>query len=317
MYGEGLLVMARTLAANKNVFSESAFLTEWKAAFGVCGTFAGYADHVTRTTIYNMMRVADENEAATMPPKGTAEALRGPLYFGVKNAAATLTGDALTAHAAALVVELGAPEQEAWAITAAAAWDKMLRSPVAADDNQSNTLGKLIPAAVAAAGTADFAARIERAVRVTQANDDAVGYFVPFARAIEAVVLGTVTTPRAALDATLPHFDAERGARVREAIAAADAGEDVWAVLARFGSSCAAASTAPVTAYLLARYGTEGFEPLIRYNMVGDSASRACVLGAILGALGGTPATWLERLDPTLRAETEALAGTVAGFLPT
>lgn len=335
MYGEGLLCMARALAAARKAtpaaaaasvapaaastadsFSEAAFLAEWKAAFGLCGSFSGYADHTTRTTMTNMLRIAAENEKETFPPKGAPDALKGPLFFGIKTAAAELSGDALAARAAAVAAELGAPEQAAWALAAAAAWDRILRSPVASDDVESNTLGKLVPAAVAAAGAPDFDARVARAIRVTQSHDDVTGWIVPLARAIEAAVLGTATTPRAALDAALPHFSAERASRMREALAAADAGEDEWSVIGRFGASCAVANTAPLTAFMLARHGPAGFEACVRHNMVGDSAARACVLGAVLAALGGgVPAAWLARLDPALRSEAEALAAAVAAPL--
>jgi hypothetical protein len=316
MYAEGLLCMARVLAANKNVLSAPAFLQEWKASFGVCGTFCGYADGVTRATLYNMMRVAAENEAATHPPKGAPEALRGPLFQAVKAAAAELSGEALAARAAAIPGELGAPGQEAWAGAAAAAWDRILRAPVASSDAESsNTLGKLVPAAVAAAGAADFNARVAAALAVTQDAEEVAGYFVPLGRAIEAAVLGRAATPRAALEAALPHFEAARGARVREALALADAGQDTWAAVAKFGASCSAASTAPMAAFVLARYGSEGLAGALRHNFVGESCARACVIGAVLGALGGVPEDWLARLDPALRQETEALAATIAGRL--
>jgi hypothetical protein len=317
MYAEGLLCMARALAAHGNAFSAPAFLAEWKASFGVCGTFSGYADGVTRATLFNMMRVAAENEAATHPPKGAPEALRGPLFQGVKAAAAELRGEALAARAAAIPGELGAPGQEAWAAAAAAAWDRLLRAPVATSDaDSSNTLGKLVPAAVAAAGAADFDARLRAAIAVTQDAEEVAAYFVPLARAIEAAVLGTAATPRAALEAALPHYQGERGARVREALALADAGADTWAAAAKFGASCAAASTAPLAVFVLARYGGEGLASALRHNLVGESCARACVIGAVLGALGGVPEEgWLARLDPELRAETEALAAAVAGRL--
>lgn len=311
MYGEGLLVMARSLTSTKNVFSESNFLELWKSAFGVCGSYSGYADHVTRSTIYNLMRIAAENEPKTSPPASVGP-LRYPLYLGIKKIATELTGAALAERAAAVATELGAPQEAAWAVSAAAAWEAILHASVACDDGQSNTLGKLVPAAVAAAGSADFAERVARAVRVTQDNADAIGYFVPLARAIEAAVLGAATTPRAAIDAALPHFDAARGARIREALAAADTREDTWTVFERFGTSCGAESGASLIAFVLARYGTEGFEAAIRGNMAGDSAARACIIGAVLGALGQTPASWLARVDGPIRAETEALAASVA-----
>jgi len=321
MYGEGLLVYARTVAGAGpgGAFDEAAFLQQWKASFGLCGSFAGYADHTTRTTCFKMMQLAAENEAATMPPKGAPEALRGPLYFGVKSAAASaLAGAALRERAAAVAAELGAPEQAEWAAAAAAAWERMLRGSVASDDSESNTLGKLVPAAVAAAGAPDFAERVARAVRVTQDHAEVLGYCVPLARAVEAAVLGAAATPRACVEAALPHFSTARAACIREALALADAGEDTWAAVAKFGASCNVANTVPLTAFVLARYGADGFAQAVRHNMVGDSAARACVVGAVLGALGGAgapPEDWVSRLDAPLREEAGALARAVAGTM--
>lgn len=322
MYGEGLLVYARTLAAGGGRFDEAAFLQNWKSSFGLCGSFCGYADHTTRATNYAMMKLAAENEAATMPPAGAPAALRGPLYMGVKAAASgALVGTALKERAAAVAAELGAPaEVGEWAAAAAAAWERILRSPVASDDGESNTFGKLVPAAVAAAGAPDFAERVARAVRVTQDNADVLGYCVPLARAVEAAVLGAAATPRAAVEAALPHLSAERAARVREALALADAGADTWAAVAKFGARCAVANTAPLTAFILARYGADGFAQAVRHNLVGDSASRACVIGAVLAALGGAgapPQDWLARLDAPLREEAGALARAVADTIAT
>ena len=318
MYTEGLLCMARVLAASStSAFSAPAFLQEWKASFGVCGSFSGYADGVTRATLYNMMRVAAESEGATHPPKGAPEALRGPLFQAIKAAAAELSGEALAARAAAIPGELGAPGQEAWAAGAAAAWERLLRAPVATGGaDSSNTLGKLVPAAVAAAGAPDFEARLRAAIAVTQEAEEVAGYCLPLARAIEAAVLGTATTPRGAVEAALAHCQGERGQRLREALALADTGADTWAAAAKFGPSCAVASTAPMVVFVLARFGSLGLGEAVRHNMVGESCARACVIGAVLGALSGVPEEgWLARLDPALREETQALAATIAGRL--
>lgn len=309
--------MARSLASSPGrLLSHSSFVDAWKSSFGPCGSYVGYCDSCTRTTILNALKVGADNERLTYPPSTVTGAACGALYMGVKAAAAAGSGGAeLAARAAAVAVEAGAPEASAWAVAAAAAWERLLRAPIASSDDQSNTLGKLVPAAIAAAGAPDFSARVDAAVRLTQDSDEAVGYFVPLARAIEAAVLGTASTPRAAVEAALPHFDAARGARMREALAAADdAALSDWDAIAKFGASCAAASTAPVVAFVLARHGARGFEAAVRVNMVGESAARACVIGAVLAPLlGGAPAEWLARLDPALREEALALAPRIAG----
>lgn len=82
-------------------------------------------------------------------------------------------------------------------------------------------------------------------------------------------------------------------------------------VVATFGSSCAMPGALQGALVAASRAG--GYEAGVRSNMLagGDNASRACYLGALLGAAaGGPPAAWAAKL--TGAAALEAAAGRVA-----
>jgi hypothetical protein len=206
--------------------------------------------------------------------------------------------------------------------TAAAGWDRLARAPIGADDAQSNALGKLVPVAVAYAGDAGFAAAVEASIRATQDNDDAVGWLLPVARMIEAAVTGAATTGGAAVAAGLPHFSDDRGAAVRAAVASAAAGGDVWDAVAALGSACAVKNTVPVIAYILSRHGGDpDYATAVRENAGagGDSAARACAIGAILAAARGAdsvPAEWLAAMDAATRARALDAAAKLAPAAP-
>jgi len=324
MYGEGLLVMSRSLAAKGGRLDVADFNERWMASFGPCGSFSGYADGVTKATVLSALTIAAECSKLTYPPAAVLDgAARGRLWAGAKAAAEALAAGAeLDARAAAVATDAGLPEHADWAVAAARAWDRMMRSSIATtSDKQSNTMGKLVPAAVAYAGKADFDEAVERAIRATQDHDEVVAYFAPLARIIEAAVTGAAASPLAAVEAGLAHVkDAAHAARLREAVALAAASEEekpTWDVVQKFGSACDAASTAPVAVFMLLRHGGS-FVSAVRFNMVGESAARACFIGAVLAALGGAdgagalPAEWLERLEPAARAEVLELAQKIA-----
>jgi hypothetical protein len=90
-------------------------------------------------------------------------------------------------------------------------------------------------------------------------------------------------------------------AAARDAIAkAADAAASpapFAEVVAGFGSSCAMPGA--LQNALVAAQRATSYEDGVRANLVagGDNASRACYLGALLGAAyGGPPASWAERV---------------------
>jgi hypothetical protein len=290
-------------------------------AFGLGGTYTGYCDGVIKGTLFNYMKIASENEKHTYPPPEVTPEVRSKLYTGIKTAAEALSGAELEARASAIASEVGAPQAAPWAVTAAQSWERILRGSISIDDAQSNTLGKLIPLAVAASGKATFEAEVEAGISVTQCSAVAVAYHTFCARLVEAAVLGegSATTPLGVVEAALGRTKDERVcSAVREAMALGQLSEGskpTSEVIAHFGAACAATSTVPLVVFMLVRHGGGGFEGAVRFNLLGESAARACVIGAVLGALGGkAPEAWVEKLNEATRGELLDLAPKVAAF---
>lgn len=141
MYGEGALLMAKTLVAKGGVYKEAAFKSAWYAAFGPCGTYSGYADKTTRLSVYNMMKLQVEHEKDTWPAPGLDPRVQAAMMPVFRSLAEDHSGDALT-HAALDVAKKAAPDADAaslaWVEKAADAWDTILHTPIGAHDDQSS-----------------------------------------------------------------------------------------------------------------------------------------------------------------------------------
>jgi hypothetical protein len=320
-YGEGMLVMASSLAAKGGKFCLPHFRDAYNKSFGPCGTFVGYCDKTTRGNIKNFLMAQGEEERFLYPSPAVDGRVKGAVFPVLTKLVEDYTGEELkqkvTETAQAAWADADAASLD-WATGAAAAFDRLLRTrKLGADDNQSNALGKLIPVAVAYAGRPDFASVVEASIRATQDNEEAVGWFVPVARMVEAAVLGKATSGAEAVAAGLPHFEApEQAYAVKQAAAmgAASEGseEDPFDVVAKLGSACAASSTVPCIAYILSRHGGKpNLVTALKENALagGENCARACAIGAILGAIeGGVPAELLAKVNPTVRTRAEAVA---------
>jgi hypothetical protein len=337
MYGEGALVAAESLAAKKGVFSGPHLRTAFLAAFGPCGSFSGYADKTTKRVVHNYLTVQAAVEPQLYPTAAVLPAVRAAMFPRFASLAEDCAPDALV-DACVAACTASVPDADSasldWVRTAAAAWGKLLSDPsVGADDDQSNFLGKLVPVAARYAGRKDFAAVVEQSIRATQNHDDAVAWGLPAARMVEAAVLGKAMTGREAVEAALPHFSPAQRAVVDQALeaaaaaaAAAKAGaaeEDPFVVTARIGAACQASRTVPVSIYFLARDGgNPTYADALRGNMLagGESCARACLIGAVLGAVkagkgegeGGCPEAWVAQLAGKARERLEAVGGVFA-----
>ncbi len=182
-----------------------------------------------------------------------------------------------------------------------------------ADDDQLATPSRLAPLVVAHQDDPRLLDRVDEATRVAQMNDRAVAY----GRAV-ATILAELLRGRdveAALDAVpgTPGVSDE----VRELLALArrlGAGDTVESTLL-FGQSCPLPRSFPSAVQALLRH-RGSFEEAILATLRagGDSAGRAAVLGAWLGAALGRdaiPDAWVRRLaaGDEIRADVERLLG--------
>jgi len=286
-YGEQLLVMLRSLAATGGaVFDAVDYERRFVDSFGPGGSWVGYVDYPTRETLRNIdlaerdaltaSRRFDlgefEADRALMEAKVMASVTRG--WRDDKLDEAMLKAVRITHGENAALIEAG--QAMARAVVEARAGSH------GADDEQLPAFSKLPPLVARYAGSAALEEVVEEAVRVTNDNDAAVAWSIAAARLIEAAVLGAPVRKAA-----------EEAARIDDRLAAAlafsgDAAE-------HFGRACPLEQSAPLIMSLLKN--TAGFVDGARANILagGDSAGRAIVLGAVLGAAYGVPETWCKR----------------------
>lgn len=328
LYGEHAMVLARSLA-ERGGLAVPAYRKAFLEAFGAGGSYVGYVDKATKHTVFNLLKLAADNEAALAPgapgvDRGAAMKLF-PLLGGLAEGAAdeAAAGEAAAAKLREVAGDAATEPTLAWARGAGAAQWRMAHTPAGAKDDQSNALGKLVPAAAFYAGKPEFAAQVEAAIRATQDHDAAVAWLLPAARMVEAAVTGAAGDAKAAVEAGIAACAAgsPQRARLEEAVAAAGTEGDAWAAGQRFGNSCPAASTVPLAAWAMLR-GAQGaagaqaaYEAAVKLTIAsgGENAARACLVGGVMGALaGGVPDAWLQQVEPKLRASLVETSGKLA-----
>ena len=178
-----------------------------------------------------------------------------------------------------------------------------------ADDFQTVSMCRLAPVVVRYAGSADRDRVVERVVRVTQANEEAVAHNQAFARMLDAALGGTDL--EVAIDAGCRAQAAPGADLVRIRLGDALAMRDMPVIEATglVGRSCYLPCTFPSLLHACLRHpGDFGAAVLETVRAGGDNASRAACVGALLGAAVGAasiPRPLLERLNA--RAAIEAL----------
>lgn len=170
-----------------------------------------------------------------------------------------------------------------------------------ADDDQPATATRLVPVVVAHFRDADLIERVEAATRVCQNNDRAVAYMKGHALILRELFRGAdlhEAFHRAAQAvASEPH-----GTEVSDAIERACKAQTmgVREATLSFGQSCPLAASFPAAVHCALRHSVDfAAAVLATANAGGDSAARAAMIGAWLGAfhgIVGIPAAWRERL---------------------
>lgn len=184
-------------------------------------------------------------------------------------------------------------------------------------DDQADGPAKIAAVVALEAGKATMLDSVEAVTRLTQNNDKAVAYTKVFAKLLESVILGgTVAEGLAEAQAYAAESGSAHAATAAAGIAAsiAAADEDHAGVVAGNGSSCAMPGSLSNAAHALAAAGTD-FAGALRPTIAapGCNCSRACMVGAVLGAaLGeaGVPADWIAKT--AVGAEAVAAAAAIA-----
>jgi len=170
--------------------------------------------------------------------------------------------------------------------------------PSGIDDDQHPAIATLPAIVVATLGAADQSATLTRAIRVTNVNDTATAYGLAFANLLSRVLNGSSVA--SALHATAAVAKGDLGARLTQALNSPQSSTDYSETT---GRACHLPMGLPLAFHILAN--TTSFAGAVEANIRagGDSADRAIMIGAVMGAahgIGGTagiPADYLVKLD--------------------
>jgi len=169
-----------------------------------------------------------------------------------------------------------------------------------ADDFQTVSMCRLAPVVVLHAGRADRDEVVERVVRVTQANDEAVAHNQAFARILDAVLHGADLASAIATGCAAQPGPGGDLVRIRRDDALAMAEKTVVDATGLVGRSCYLPCTFPSVLHAcLTHAGDFPAAVLETVRAGGDNASRAACVGALLGAAVGRsrlPSQLVERL---------------------
>ncbi len=294
-YGEQLMVALRAHARSGGPFDAVAFEKEFVAAFGPGGTWIGYIDFATRETLYNIERLRRASlDAARAIDLGEFEKDRSLMEAKVMVNVRIASGAQLDA-AMAKAVGITHPGNEV--LTAlgqkmAQAVSRARGGARGADDTQLPAVSRL--PALLASGADD--AVVERVVRATNDNDDAVAWAQPIWRALQHAAAGA--TPREAVARAAASSEGVVGQTLVDALACASAEE----AAAQYGRACPLPQSAPVI-FAVATHAPD-FEAAVRDNVwaAGDNAGRAVILGALYTA-DACPDAWKQRVPALQEAE--------------
>ena len=317
MYGEGLLVVLRSMA-EQGTFDWQRYARAFQEHFGFGGEYVGYIDTPTRETLTNMIVQQRETLRAAMElPFDGPEKKKAAVASKVMGNAQLSRGQQLRDTVAeAIRLTKGDAAQEELANRMIDLLEES-RSLPGADDDQLPALTK-VPALVAADPEAsDLEDRIEEAVRVTNNNDTAVAWALFVGRLLQWAV-GKDADP-AGLETAVRREMENSSDEVRHAMEGMfkRAGEDYKTVTMKLGPACELKSGVPVAIHNL--LGSSSYTDAVRRNILacGDSCGRALVVGSLAGALyaaeadSAIPEDWLGRL--TRREEFQRLTEAVVG----
>ncbi|RYD77676.1 MAG: ADP-ribosylglycohydrolase family protein [Verrucomicrobiaceae bacterium] len=180
-----------------------------------------------------------------------------------------------------------------------------------ADDDQLATASRLAPVVIAHLRDPDLLKVAERATRVCQNNERAVIYMQGNALILQDLLGGRdIHSALHRTEEKIVSLDPRRGVEVRRKIAAgmnASLKSVHEAIVDEFGQSCPLASSFPSSVHCIIKH-SDSFRSALLENARagGDSAGRAGMIGAWLGAALGIkaiPAEWREKLTAKDRIE--------------
>ncbi len=303
-YGEYLYVLLR--AVGENGFDAPTYIRAFSEYFGVGGEYVGYADGPMRETVFNITRFGKEIEKNVLSIETSLDDEKR------KSAAHYISRYFFEHDADGLKQTVRTPfKLQQWKPDELAEADRIIdvvsetAASLGPDDDQMPALSRSAVLAHLYAGD-DLDAVVERAVRITNDNDDAVAYSVFFARIMRD--LYEAGPPASGEEAATLRPLVERHAKAlpgkaRELVerVLGESGLDYRAATKTYGAACHVHMAVPLSLHIL--LNTTSFVDANRANILasGDNCGRAVMLGAIAGALygiggaSGIPTDWIER----------------------
>lgn len=171
-----------------------------------------------------------------------------------------------------------------------------------ADDDQPATATRLVPVVIAHLADGALNEAVTAATRVCQNNGRAVAYMKCHALILRRLFQGEKLEGAVLAAGRAMEHDPAYGAELRDKIETAcdSLPLEVGEVTRRFGQSCPLASSFPAAIHCAIRHDGDFAAAILATAAAGgDSAGRAALIGAWLGArhgLAGVPAAWRERL---------------------
>ena len=300
-YGAQMKVALLSLHECRGDWNPFHYQSAFCKAFDRGGWFSGYIDGATSGTL---QRVKQSNEELLEGALGVAGDLTDSQrsFFkkylvkkGVLHRGKALE-EAIVGMASLVYKDDGIQEKAQRVVRY---YDENRTSRNGADDNQLPAAAKLPVVVSRFAGSDDFAARIEEAIRVTNDNQDAVNYGLYAARVLERVILGDGV--KEALQSALEAVSDEKVLEKLKEAMATDV-SDLHGLGRKFGPACPMPSAIPVAVALLKE--EPDFVTGVRQNILvsGDNAGRSIWLGAVLaaahglGGASGVPLDWMSQV---------------------
>jgi hypothetical protein len=312
-YGEYVYILLRSLSSNG--FESGAYIRAFSEYFGIGGEYVGYADGPMRETIYNITKLGKEIRRKVLDTESSLEDDRKGIaahYISRYFFEFDTEGLKETLRAPLKLQEFS--KEELAAVDALVDAVSSIPKSIGPDDDQMPALSRSAVLAHFYAGD-ELDEKVEEAVRITNDNDDAVGYSKFLARILRSLYEAGRPAAADAPGTLRELIDEHRGVLSEKARALVEQALEMPALDHRgatktFGAACHVHMAVPLVIHLL--LNTTSFTEANRYNILssGDNCGRAIMLGALAGALYGTggeagiPDEWIDRCTIVERSKT-------------
>ncbi|MBL3558528.1 MULTISPECIES: ADP-ribosylglycohydrolase family protein [Marinobacter] len=311
-YGAATGVLTRSLLASEGQLDVRDYQRRFRAFFGAGGRWQGYIDNPTRVTLNNLDSIEQNAiiQAQSTTTGDLSEKQKRILVQKVLPYTRRLSGDQL-AEPVRRAINLTYQESEIQeaGVYLAETIDQHLLPESGADDMQLPAVSKLPPLVACYSGSDKLIEVTEAAVRVTNHNDEAVGWAKCAARLLDQIFQGNpLSTALEAAKAEAPERESLNHAQSGSSLDAENAGDT-------FGRTCYLHEAMPVIFHILNHAGS--YTDAVRANIHcgGDSCGRAWIIGPAMAAIYGVggergiPLSWLARVTnaPELLVDIERL----------